>query len=652
MNTASMLKLTLLASLAALWSQAATMTPGAGRFEFKHAGKTVPIWYYLPEKAGPDAPILFVMHGVNRDADRYRNEWQPHAQKFGFVLVAPEFSRAEFPGDDAYNFGGAVDDQGRPQPPGQWSFNFIEPIFEAVKGASGNRSPQYSMYGHSAGAQFVHRFLYFVPQARVAHVVAANAGWYTLPDPKVNFPYGLHGSGVSDATLKAMLQRPLVLLLGTADTDPNHKNLRRTPEALAQGPYRFARGQNFYHYGQKQAAALGVPLGWKLATAPGIGHHDEGMAAFAVEWLYGHPAINGRDLSRVRVLLGGDTSFGESYQEEYAKKGGTNILVEKGYEYPLRNLSHLLKAVDFRIINLETPLTTRHESELKTKDYLHYSDPVQAPRIFSQYGPIAFSLANNHTLDQGVAGLQDTCAALEAVKAQWFGAGTNLAAAARPLLQPLLVGDKVITLAVFGAFEYRKDYDEQYRFYAQAHRPGTAPISVPAVKQAIASLRHSHSNLYVVHFAHWGGNYKWTDAEQKQTARGLREAGVDLVMGAGAHMLQEVEHDGREWIFYSVGNFLFNARGRYATNHAPPFGAPLVVDFSIQDNRLQTIFRLYPIVSDNQLTGYQPRFVNEAEIAEIDKLLAEKSGWHGAVRAAVKRGKDEVGPYLEFLPAR
>ena len=97
--------------------------------------------------------------------------------------------------------------------------------------------------------------------------------------------------------------------------------------------------------------------GWKLATAPGIGHHDSGMATFAVEWLFGHPAITGRDPGHVRVLFGGDTGFGESYQEEYARKGGTNILIAKGYDYCVTNLSRLLQAVDYRVLNLETPLT-------------------------------------------------------------------------------------------------------------------------------------------------------------------------------------------------------------------------------------------------------------------------------------------------------
>ena len=292
----------LAAVFAPLLALAAPLAPGAGRFEVQHDGRTIPVWYFLPEAARADAPVLVVMHGVNRDADRYRDEWLPHARRYGFVLVAPEFSEAAFPGDAGYTLGT------------KGAFQWIEPVFDAMKAATGNRSERYHLYGHSAGAQFVHRFLYFVPGARVAKAVAANAGWWTLPDPAVDFPYGLKGSTVDAAALKTMLQRPLVVLLGTADTDPNHVHLRRTPEALAQGPHRFARGHTFFAAGKNRAAALDVPLGWRLATAPGVGHSDSGMAAFAVRELFGQPPITGRDPAHARVLFGGDTSGGESYQ--------------------------------------------------------------------------------------------------------------------------------------------------------------------------------------------------------------------------------------------------------------------------------------------------------------------------------------------------
>jgi poly(3-hydroxybutyrate) depolymerase len=265
------------------------LASGKGRFEFTHAGKTVPVWYYIPQDAPPLAPILFVMHGVKRNADHYRDDWAPHAQKRGFIVVAPEFSSEAFPGS-AYNYGGTVDAQGRPRPRAQWTFSLLEPIFDAIQARTGNRSARYHLYGHSAGAQFVHRYTFFVPSARVAMAVAANAGWWTMPDLSVDFPYGLRGSGLDEVALKASLQRPLTVLLGTADTDPNHPELRRTPEAMAQGPHRLARGKLFYATGEKQAAALGVAFGWKLAFAPEIAHEDKGMAPFAVESLFGKPA--------------------------------------------------------------------------------------------------------------------------------------------------------------------------------------------------------------------------------------------------------------------------------------------------------------------------------------------------------------------------
>ena len=318
-----------------------------------------------------------------------------------------------------------------------------------------------------------------------------------------------------------MLGRPLVVLLGTADTDPNHVHLRRTPEALAQGPHRFARGHFFYEAGQARAKELGVPFGWQLATAPGVDHNDQGMAVFAVRHLFGQPSITSRDPNRVRILFGGDTSGGESYQEQYAQQGATNVLVEKGYEHGTARLDRLLAEVDYRVINLETPLTLRRDSPFKTKDYLHYSDPVKLPALFTKFGRVAFSLANNHTLDHAAAGLDDTRAALAAAGADWFGAGENLREAAKPLLQTFRVGEQTVHLAVFGAFEYRRDYDQDYRFYARADRPGTARIDVPAVRQAIAALKQGTPEAFVVYFVHWGGNYLWKNAEQTATARAL-----------------------------------------------------------------------------------------------------------------------------------
>ncbi len=282
--------LTLLAGFAVAAAPAAESPPpppaGAGEnFVLARAAHRVTVRYFSPPGATPQTPVVLVMHGVKRNGEDYLNDWIPLARARHFLVVVPEFSLAEFPGNEGYIYGNTVDAAGHAIPREQWAFSMIEPVFDAVCERTGNRSERYSLYGHSAGAQFVQRFVYFVPDARLARVVSANAGWYMLPDLATPFPYGLKGTPVGADDLRHALALPLVVLLGTADTDPTDKLLRHTPEADAQGPFRFARGQFFFAHAEDAARALHTTLGWRLATAPGVGHSDKGMAPFAVDSL-------------------------------------------------------------------------------------------------------------------------------------------------------------------------------------------------------------------------------------------------------------------------------------------------------------------------------------------------------------------------------
>jgi poly(3-hydroxybutyrate) depolymerase len=274
-------------------AEPAAPSPAPASFIYTQAGKHVKVWYYATPGLAADAPVVIVQHGVGRNGEDYLHDWMPHAERERFLLVVPEFSKTEFAGVEGYNYGNTVDQAGRPLPREQWSFNMIEPIFDAMRARTGNRSAAYFIFGHSAGAQFVQRFLYFVPRARVTHAVAANAGWYMLPDLTVAFPYGLKGTPVTADDLRAALARPFTVLLGDADTDPEARSLRHTPESEAQGATRFARGHYFFNYARTAAASLPAPFGWSLATAPGIDHSDKGMAPFAVRILLpSHPTPN------------------------------------------------------------------------------------------------------------------------------------------------------------------------------------------------------------------------------------------------------------------------------------------------------------------------------------------------------------------------
>lgn len=259
-----------------------------GRFTLTHGGHELPVWHYRPANLAADAPVLFVIHGVGRNADEYLDDWVALADAKQFLLVVPEFTKKEFPGEESFNSGNLFDAAGRPLPREVWSFSMIEPVFDAVRTQLGSTRADYALYGHSAGAQFVQRFLYFVPASRVSHAVAANAGWYMLPDLGRAFPYGLKGTPADAAALRRAFAFPLHVLLGDADIDPKHASLRHTPEADEQGLFRFARGQYFFNHAKAAAAALDAPFHWMLSIAPNVAHNNKAMAPYAARLLFPH----------------------------------------------------------------------------------------------------------------------------------------------------------------------------------------------------------------------------------------------------------------------------------------------------------------------------------------------------------------------------
>src|SRR3546814_13949249 len=65
-----------------------------------------------------------------------------------------------------------------------WTYRAVEAVYEAARAAAVPLATGYRLYGHSAGAQFVHRMVSFMPEARIEAAVAANAGCYTMPVPR------------------------------------------------------------------------------------------------------------------------------------------------------------------------------------------------------------------------------------------------------------------------------------------------------------------------------------------------------------------------------------------------------------------------------------------------------------------------------------
>lgn len=274
----------LLISLALAWTAPAQAAKIRYVFD-SWDGPPMRVYASRPASLGADRPVVFVMHGVNRNANDYRDQWHELAVEHDFLLLVPEFSQADFPGSGGYNLGFMTDENGSARPRSKWSYSAIEPIFDDARRRFGMGTGRYALYGHSAGSQFVHRYTFHVPEARVSQIVSANAGWYMMPDYQVGYPYGLGGSAVTPEMLERAMALPVTLLLGERDTDTDHPNLRRTPEALAQGPNRLERGKAFYASARAWAERAGVSFGWRIEFVPGVGHDNARMAPAAVPFL-------------------------------------------------------------------------------------------------------------------------------------------------------------------------------------------------------------------------------------------------------------------------------------------------------------------------------------------------------------------------------
>jgi poly(3-hydroxybutyrate) depolymerase len=270
-------------------SLAATPVPsGKGSFVFTdakgRADKPMRVFTYRPRQCDENCPIQFVLHGQGRTAANYRDYWEPAADRYGFLVVVPEFTKADWPGGAGYNRGDVDATQDR----NKWGFLVVEHLFDEVR----TTQKDYRIFGHSAGAQFLHRFLYFVPENRSTVAVAANAGWYTLPewrDDKVKFrwPHSLAGAKVGEKEARQALSRRLLVLLGEGDTDPNASDLDKTPGSMAQGANRVERGALFIANATALAGELGVPFRWELAHIPGTAHEGSKMSRAAADLTWG-----------------------------------------------------------------------------------------------------------------------------------------------------------------------------------------------------------------------------------------------------------------------------------------------------------------------------------------------------------------------------
>jgi poly-gamma-glutamate capsule biosynthesis protein CapA/YwtB (metallophosphatase superfamily) len=249
-------------------------------------------------------------------------------------------------------------------------------------------------------------------------------------------------------------------------------------------------------------------------------------------------------------------------------------------------------------------------------------------------------------MDFGAGGLAETLANLDGAGIESFGAGMNEEDAKRPWSRVIRVGTHELSLRVIGTFYLSRVYDEKYSFYARSDKPGVYGLRQDGLVRQLRALKKAEPESFVVLFPHWGRDYRWNHRGQTRLAHALIDAGADLILGHGAHMMQEIELYRGRWIAYGIGNLMFNSGGRYTKLGAPPYSMPARLVLEDAGGALRKTVRFYPIVSNNMLTGFQPRAVTFREFAEVYKLLRERSWDPEAFAESTWIGRDAAGTYL------
>lgn len=237
------------------------------------------------------------------------------------------------------------------------------------------------------------------------------------------------------------------------------------------------------------------------------------------------PIIPAPTQSPAKISFVGDIMLGRNVE---------GLMEKEGLDYPFLGMTSIFQAMDFAVANLEGPVLQKHARTPTGSTSFNFLPTVTGP--IAKSGIDAVSLANNHTLDRGEAGYQETRQHLTEGGIGVFGhpqqANNDLS-----VLHQEVQGQPLTLIGLHDVFEV---------------------LNEKAALQAIQEVAAADKSFVIV-FIHWGDEYKPIhNARQERLAQAFIDAGADAVIGHHPHVVQDVAVYKGKAIFYSLGNFIFD----------------------------------------------------------------------------------------------
>ena len=330
----------------------------------------------------------------------------------------------------------------------------------------------------------------------------------------------------------------------------------------------------------------------------------------------------------ITITFAGDVTLGG---EDYLRGDPASfaqVYNANGPEYFLSNFAEFFAGDDLTVVNLEGVLTDVESRQVQDKGKgtevsasYWFRGKTEYLQVLTSASVEAVSLANNHTMDYGIAGMKDTIAALDAAGVEWFGTSDKNRTETEKFLFYEKDGVRICLLSLY--------WDD----YGQGDPDGNGAW----LSEQISAMKASGEVDAVIAILHGGQEYgRHRTRPQTVFTTMAMKAGADLVICHHAHVVLGMDVIGNRSAFYGLGNFCFggNRSSYLATKKKVQDAAPALIvraelTFADDGTYLGQQMKLYPIQTtsvdrnggDTQPNDYQPKFVTGPLAAHVLHLL-------------------------------